>query len=185
MDSGAAVTDEGMQPHANMKELFEMMMHSVTSLAASLASSQCSLQSSDQPVQATVPPPAVTQTDPRARCSLLARLNQLKTEQQDGEVAQLLVQTDDEEEEENYRTASPRLPRARRRSINGLLEEFLKRMEAREAQREWDVEQRDDVTLFLLSLAPAMRRLTAQKQSWVRTKMQQFLHEAEFGAASS
>uniref|UniRef100_A0A3Q1BXT9 MADF domain-containing protein n=1 Tax=Amphiprion ocellaris TaxID=80972 RepID=A0A3Q1BXT9_AMPOC len=42
----------------------------------------------------------------------------------------------------------------------------------------------DDVTLFLLSLAPAMRRLTAEKQSRVRTKMQQFLHEAEFGAAS-
>ncbi|XP_028252693.1 uncharacterized protein LOC114428461 [Parambassis ranga] len=190
MNSGAAVTDEGMQPHANMKELFEMMMHSVTSLAASLASSQSSLLSSDQP-QAAVPP-AVAQPDPRARRSPLARLNQLKTEQQDGEVAQLLVQTDDdddegeeeEEEEENYHTVSPRLPRARRRSIDSLLEEFLKRMEAREAQRERDVEQRDDVTLFLLSLAPAMRRLTAQKQSWVRTKMQQFLHEAEFGATS-
>uniref|UniRef100_A0A3Q3KX90 Uncharacterized LOC113131217 n=1 Tax=Mastacembelus armatus TaxID=205130 RepID=A0A3Q3KX90_9TELE len=42
-----------------------------------------------------------------------------------------------------------------------------------------DLEQRDDVILFLLSLAPAMRRLSAEKQSLVRTKMQQLLHEAD------
>uniref|UniRef100_A0A3B4F3D9 MADF domain-containing protein n=1 Tax=Pundamilia nyererei TaxID=303518 RepID=A0A3B4F3D9_9CICH len=80
------------------------------------------------------------------------------------------------------RPASPRPLRPKRKSVDGLLEEFLTKTEARDAQRERDMEQRDDVTLFLLSLAPAMRRLTAEKQSWVRTKMQQFLHEAEFGA---
>uniref|UniRef100_A0A674MX06 MADF domain-containing protein n=1 Tax=Takifugu rubripes TaxID=31033 RepID=A0A674MX06_TAKRU len=49
---------------------------------------------------------------------------------------------------------------------------------------EQDVEQRDHVTLFLLSLAPAIRRLPAEKQSWVKTKVQQIVHEAEFGPTS-
>uniref|UniRef100_A0A4W6EMK1 MADF domain-containing protein n=1 Tax=Lates calcarifer TaxID=8187 RepID=A0A4W6EMK1_LATCA len=43
-----------------------------------------------------------------------------------------------------------------------------------------NMKELDDVTLFLLSLAPAMRRLSAEKQSLVRTKIQQLLHEAEF-----
>uniref|UniRef100_A0A3Q3RP75 Uncharacterized LOC113131217 n=1 Tax=Mastacembelus armatus TaxID=205130 RepID=A0A3Q3RP75_9TELE len=36
----------------------------------------------------------------------------------------------------------------------------------------------------MMILAPAMRRLSAEKQSLVRTKMQQLLHEAEFGATN-
>uniref|UniRef100_H3CAW6 BESS domain-containing protein n=1 Tax=Tetraodon nigroviridis TaxID=99883 RepID=H3CAW6_TETNG len=43
---------------------------------------------------------------------------------------------------------------------------------------------RDHVTLFLLSLAPAVRRLPAEKQSWLKTKIQQLVHEAEFGPTS-
>uniref|UniRef100_A0A3B5KF27 MADF domain-containing protein n=1 Tax=Takifugu rubripes TaxID=31033 RepID=A0A3B5KF27_TAKRU len=58
----------------------------------------------------------------------------------------------------------------------GLLEDCPKRGDA---QREQDVEQRDHVTLFLLSLAPAIRRLPAEKQSWVKTKVQQIVHEAD------
>ncbi|XP_075871405.1 uncharacterized protein LOC142881182 [Nelusetta ayraudi] len=44
-----------------------------------------------------------------------------------------------------------------------------------------DGEPKDDMTLFLLSLAPALRRLPVQKQSWIKTKIQQLVHEAEFG----
>lgn len=93
-------------------------------------------------------------------------------------VREILDQTDDEED---CGVVSPRPSRAKGRSSDALLEECLRRMEA---QRDHDVDQRDDVLLFLLSLAPAMRRLSAEKQSWVRTKIQQLLHEAEFGATN-
>ncbi|KAM4521911.1 uncharacterized protein PAE49_001836 [Odontesthes bonariensis] len=158
---------------ANMKQLFERMMQSVTSLASTMASSH-----SDQPPppelelpERSLPPPWAT-----------SRMHPLKTEEQDAEVDEILIETDEDEEEEERRPASPRPTRAKRKSADGVLEELLRRMEAREAQRERDAEPRDDVTLFLLSLAPAMRRLTAEKQSWIRTRMQQLLHEAEFGA---
>uniref|UniRef100_A0A3B4T856 Uncharacterized LOC111235384 n=1 Tax=Seriola dumerili TaxID=41447 RepID=A0A3B4T856_SERDU len=95
---------------------------------------------------------------------------------------EFLDQTDDDDVEEF--SESPRLPQAKRKSSDSLLEEYLRRMETRDAQRNLDLDQRDDVTLFLLSLAPAMRRLSAEKQSWIRTKIQQLLHEAEFGAAN-
>ncbi|XP_008296326.1 uncharacterized protein LOC103369399 isoform X2 [Stegastes partitus] len=144
---------------------------------------EAKVEPSDQPM-----PPAqssVLQPDPLTHRSptswTTSRLNQLKTEEQEAEVEELLVQTDDDED---CQPVSPRPTRTKRKSTDILLEEFLRRMEAREAQRDRDVDQRDDVTLFLLSLAPAMRRLTAEKQSWVRTKMQHFLHEAEFGASS-
>ena len=52
------------------------------------------------------------------------------------------------------------------------------RKEARVEQREKEKEK-DDVTLFLLSMAPAIKRL----QSWLKFKMQSLLHEAEFGPA--
>ncbi|KAM8831829.1 uncharacterized protein AB9W97_003237 isoform 2-T2 [Spinachia spinachia] len=163
MESTSGVACVTTTPHDNMRELFEVMMQSVTSLAASLASS------SDRPPRSdlrhlpthSAPPP---------------RLNHLKTEEQEAVVAELQDEEDeDEEEEEEAAAATTRPTRARRRSSDGLLQEYVRRVEAREAQR-------DHVTLFLLSLAPAMRRLPAEKQSWVRTKMQQLLHEAEFGA---
>lgn len=185
LNSGLVVADDddedggGVQTQQqanNMKELFEMMMQSVTSLAATLASAHSSSHASSQPSD---------QTDPRTT----SRLDQLKTEEQEGEAAELLLQTDeDEEEEEEEEVSLPvsqRPTRAKRKSSDSLLEEFLRRMEAREAQRERDdLERRDDVRLFLLSLAPAMRRLTAAKQSWVRTRIQQLLHEAEFGTTT-
>lgn len=167
VNSETAARDDCVQiQHDNMKELFEVMMQSVTSLAASLASSHSSSQPSDQLMN----------------LAPTSRLSHLKTEEQEAEVAELLDQT--EGEEDCSAAVSPRPTRAKRKSSDSLLEEYLRRMEAREAQRERDVDQRDDVTLFLLSLAPAMRRLPAEKQSWVRTKMQQFVHEAEFGATS-
>ncbi|XP_034534471.1 uncharacterized protein LOC117808902 isoform X2 [Notolabrus celidotus] len=161
----------------NMRELFETIMQSVTSLAASLASSQSSSQLADQlmpPSPSALQPDLQTHRGPPPP----SRLSHLKTEEQEVVEAELLDQTDGEEE---FHTASPRPTRAWRRSTDGLLEEYLRRTEAREVQRERDVEKRDDVTLFLLSLAPAMRRLSAEKQSWLRTKIQQFVHEAEFG----
>ncbi|XP_071324037.1 uncharacterized protein [Trachinotus anak] len=189
--SDTAAADDSIQthqvPHANMKELFEMMMQSVTSLASSLASSHSSLQSSDQPTLPGLLQPDLQLLQQRqARCSppppsATSRMNQLKTEEQEVVAREFLDQTDEEEEEFSV---SPRLPRAKRKSSDSLLEEYLRRMETREAQRNLDMDQRDDVTLFLLSLAPAMRRLCAEKQSLIRTKIQQLLHEAEFGATN-
>ncbi|XP_038583294.1 uncharacterized protein LOC119909273 [Micropterus salmoides] len=194
--SEAAATDDGVQmqqvQQVNMRELFEMMMQSVTSLASSLASSHTPSQLSDQLMPPAPSSPAVLRPDlqhlhhlqthhgPPPSCSA-SRPSHLKTEEQEAVVAELSDLTDGEEE---CPAASPRPTRAKRKRSDGLLEEFLRRMEAREAQRDRDVDQRDDVTLFLLSLAPAMRRLPAEKQSWVRTKIQQFVHEAEFGATS-
>lgn len=165
MEGGAEKNDcaqTQQQQHDNMKELFEMMMHSVSSLAASIASSHPSSSSSSSLDQPTLN-------------------HHLKTENQE---AELLVLSDDEGEETDSQCRELRTggvsredhPRVKRRG-EALLEDHLRRTEAREAQK-------DDVTLFLLSLAPALRRLTPQKQSWVRTKIQQFLHEAEFGATS-
>ncbi|KAK5879605.1 hypothetical protein CesoFtcFv8_022706 [Champsocephalus esox] len=165
MEGGAEKNDcaqTQQQQHDNMKELFEMMMHSVSSLAASIASSHPSSSSSSSLEQPTLN-------------------HHLKAENQE---AELLVLSDDEGEETGSQCQELRTggvsredhPRVKRRG-EALLEDHLRRTEAREAQK-------DDVTLFLLSLAPALRRLTPQKQSWVRTKIQQFLHEAEFGATS-
>lgn len=172
--------------HVNMQELFEMMMQSVAALATSLASPHSSSQPSDQPM-----PPAVLQPDlqpfqhRQTHCSpppssATSRLNHLKAEEPDAAVREILDQSDDDEEDCGI--VSPRLIRSRRKNSDTLLEDYLRRVEAREAHRDRDVDHRDDVTLFLLSLAPAMRRLCTEKQSWVRTKIQQLLHEAEFGA---
>ncbi len=192
VSSESAAADDSVQTQpvqqVNVRELFEMMMQSVTSLAASLASSHSSSQSSDVLMPAAQTSPIMLQPDAQqlqthhslqAACSA-PRLSQLKTEEQDIMEAELLDQTDEEEECETQQV-SPRPTRFRRKSTDSMLEEYLRRTEAREAQRERDVDQRDDVTLFLLSLAPAMRRLPAAKQSWLRTKIQQLLHEAEFG----
>ncbi|XP_056284805.1 uncharacterized protein LOC130202936 [Pseudoliparis swirei] len=182
--------DDRAAPPDNMKELFEAMMQSVTSLAASLASSHSSSLASDQPPPPGRPAPqhnfrrlaAPRGPPPPPRAA--SRLSHLKTEQREAEGAELLDDRTDGEEEEGEEeeggaaAASTRPTRAKRKSSETLLVEHLRRLEAREAQRE----QRDEATLFLLSLAPAVRRLPAQKQSWVRTRMQQLLHEAEFGA---
>ncbi|KAG7220519.1 hypothetical protein INR49_018046 [Caranx melampygus] len=170
--TGAAQSQQAQQ--AQMKELLEMMMHSVTTLASSLASSHSSSsQALDQ--SALLQP---EQQHP-------SRLHQLKTEEQEVMMTEFLDQTDDDDDVVEDLTECPRPPRAKRKSSSdGLLEEFLRRMETRDAQRNLDLDQRDDVTFFLLSLAPAMRRLNSEKQSWIRTRIQQLLHEAEFGATS-
>ncbi|XP_040919707.1 uncharacterized protein LOC121199261 [Toxotes jaculatrix] len=187
--SDAAAEDSGLQTqhaqHANMKELFEMMMQSVTTLAASLVSSQSSSQTSELMAPAVLQPDLQSLQHRQAHCSpppsrTTSRLSHLKTEEQETVVREILDQTDNEDE----CSMSPTLIQAKRKSSDSLLEEYLRRMESREAQRNLDVDQRDDVTFFLLSLAPAMRRLSAEKQSMVRTKIQQLLHEAEFGATT-
>ncbi|XP_039981053.1 uncharacterized protein LOC120788883 isoform X2 [Xiphias gladius] len=146
---------------------------------------------SDQPTAPAVLPPDLQPLQHRQAhrspppSSTAFGLNRLKREEREAAARELLDQTDEEEEEEEEEgSVSPRPARAKRKSGDSLLQEYLRRMETREAQRSLDVDQRDDVTLFLLSLAPAMRRLSAEKQSWVRTKIQQLLHEAEFGATN-
>ncbi|KAG7462286.1 MADF DNA bdg domain containing [Solea senegalensis] len=91
----------------------------------------------------------------------------------------------DEEEEAELSVSHHRPNRAKGWSNDGLLEAFLRRTESRERnlERILELDQRDDVTLFLLSLAPAMRRLCPEKQSLLRTRIQQLLHEAQFGPA--
>ncbi|XP_039981052.1 uncharacterized protein LOC120788883 isoform X1 [Xiphias gladius] len=193
--SDTAAQDDSVQTrqvqHVNVRELFEMMMQSVTTLATSLASSHSSSQPSDQPTAPAVLPPDLQPLQHRQAhrspppSSTAFGLNRLKREEREAAARELLDQTDEEEEEEEEEgSVSPRPARAKRKSGDSLLQEYLRRMETREAQRSLDVDQRDDVTLFLLSLAPAMRRLSAEKQSWVRTKIQQLLHEAEFGATN-
>ncbi|KAM9339290.1 uncharacterized protein ABDE67_016955 [Symphorus nematophorus] len=173
-DDSSLQTQQGQQ--VNMRELVEMVMQSVTTLASSLASSNSSSQPSDQLMLPAQSSPTLLQPDQQHRVLPPCRL---KTEEPDVVEVEVSDQTDGEDEE--CHAVSPRSTRARRRSTDGLLEEHLRRMEARDAQRERDMEQRDDVTMFLLSLAPAMRRLPAEKQSWLRTKIQQLVHEAEFG----
>lgn len=146
----SAVSDDsehtrGIQQR-EVRELLELLVHSVTSLAASLSSSH-----------------------PLTAAGMASQPNFLKTEkQEDGEL------TDPPGKE-----ACPRMSRAEWGSTDAVQEELLRRTES------GDVEHKDDVTLFLLSLAPALRRLPVQTQSWVRTKMQQLVHEAEFGPTDS
>nr|XP_019969371.1 PREDICTED: uncharacterized protein LOC109648014 [Paralichthys olivaceus] len=141
---------------------------------------QAKIEPFDQPA-----PPAVLQPDLHRQVHgspSTSRLNHQKPAEQDVEI---LDHSDDDEEEEF--SMSPRPTRARGRSGgygDGLLVEYLRRMESREVPRNLNVDQRDDVTFFLLSLAPALRRLSAEKQSLVRTKFQQLLHEAEFGTTN-
>lgn len=153
----SAPADESMQQHGNMKDLLETVLHSVTSLASAFASSR-----------------STSQLPPSSPHNSLW----LKTEQHE-ETKQVVESDDDDEVEE---AASPAQPSwTKRKGVEALLEEFLRQAEARNVQ---SLEQRDDVTLFLLSLAPAMKRLAPEKQSWLRTKMQQLVHEAEFGSAT-
>ncbi|GLD67604.1 uncharacterized protein AKAME5_001894100, partial [Lates japonicus] len=95
-------------------------------------------------------PPAVPQLDlqhSQALCSpppssTTSRLNHLKSEEQEIVVTEILDHTDEEEEECGV---SSRPTRAKRKSSDSLLEEYLRRMETREMQRNLDVDQRDDV----------------------------------------
>ncbi|XP_030609361.1 uncharacterized protein LOC115797015 [Archocentrus centrarchus] len=89
--------------------------------------------------------------------------------------------SDQAESGEESTSVTPRQSKAKRKNSDEMLEEYLKKKEVREVEREKERAQRDDTTHFLLSLAPAMRRLPPPKQSWIRIKIQELLHEAEFG----
>lgn len=142
----SAISDGSEHTHGiqqrEVRELLELLVHSVTSLAASLSSSH--------------------QLMAAGAASQPSFLKMEKLE--DGELP-----------DPPGKEACPRMSRADWGSTDAVQEEVLRRTEG------GDVEHKDDVTLFLLSLAPALRRLPVQKQSWVRTKMQQLVHEAEFG----
>lgn len=78
-------------------------------------------------------------------------------------------------------TAQSSAAKAPKRRSRDVIEEYLERKEAREQQRAREREERDDIHCFLMSLAPAMRRLSLDKQSWLKIKMQEMVYEAEFG----
>nr|XP_055031761.1 uncharacterized protein si:ch211-207i20.3 [Misgurnus anguillicaudatus] len=61
-----------------------------------------------------------------------------------------------------------------------LLERYLVTKDAKDKEEQ----QHDEVDLFLRSLAPALRRLPASKQSLVKLQIQKILHDAEFGQPS-
>ncbi|KAF4106812.1 uncharacterized protein si:ch211-207i20.3 [Onychostoma macrolepis] len=69
----------------------------------------------------------------------------------------------------------------RRSETLELLERYLATKDARDREKD---EQQDEVDLFLRSLAPALRRLPASKQSLVKLQIQKILHDAEFGQPS-
>lgn len=69
----------------------------------------------------------------------------------------------------------------RRSETLELLERYLASKDARDREKD---EQQDEVDLFLRSLAPALRRLPASKQSLVKFQIQKILHDAEFGQPS-
>ncbi|CAJ1050812.1 uncharacterized protein LOC115797015 [Xyrichtys novacula] len=94
---------------------------------------------------------------------------------------------DPETAQESVAVAPRRRGKAKMKAVEETyLQEYLLRKEARAEQREREREkEKDEVTLFLLSLAPAMRRLPPERQSWLKFKMQGLVHEAEFGPAYS
>ncbi|XP_016336610.1 uncharacterized protein LOC107684767 [Sinocyclocheilus anshuiensis] len=69
----------------------------------------------------------------------------------------------------------------RRSETLELLERYLESKDVRDREKD---EQQDEVDLFLRSLAPALRRLPASKQSLVKLQIQKILHDAEFGQPS-
>ncbi|XP_042623250.1 uncharacterized protein LOC122146970 [Cyprinus carpio] len=69
----------------------------------------------------------------------------------------------------------------RRSETLELLERYLASKDAKDREKD---EQQDDIDLFLRSLAPALRRLPASKQSLVKLQIQKILHDAEFGQPS-
>ncbi|XDV40006.1 hypothetical protein PO909_009170 [Leuciscus waleckii] len=60
-----------------------------------------------------------------------------------------------------------------------------RREKEREAERQqrqaWQDLQNDEVSIFLSSLAPSMRRLTPEKLSYLKIKMQELVHNVSFG----
>ncbi|KAG1960419.1 uncharacterized protein si:ch211-207i20.3 [Pimephales promelas] len=70
----------------------------------------------------------------------------------------------------------------RRSETLELLERYLASKDSRDQEK--DEQQQDEVDLFLRSLAPALRRLPASKQSLVKLQIQKILHDAEFGQPS-
>ncbi|KAL2099509.1 hypothetical protein ACEWY4_003903 [Coilia grayii] len=94
----------------------------------------------------------------------------------------------EEAEVESQDDQSPNPPKRRRQTPAKMsfLENYLQRKEEREQERERErFEEKDHVHQFLSSLAPAMRRLTEENQSYARMKFQQVLHELEFGQRAS
>ncbi|XP_073338474.1 uncharacterized protein [Pagrus major] len=98
--------------------------------------------------------------------------------QQDEEMEETGQESEESEGEAATAASAARAPKRRSRD---LLQEYLERKEEREQQRAKEREERDDIHHFLMNLAPAMRRLSLGKQSWLKMKMQELVFQAEFG----
>lgn len=76
----------------------------------------------------------------------------------------------------------------RKRSVTpDFVEKYLAAKEVRDREREERRKQRmeDDISLFLMSLAPVIRRLPPSKQSSVKMRFHQVLHEVEYGLSDA
>ena len=103
-------------------------------------------------------------------------------EEQEEEAGQAEQGSDQVESEGECSSVVARPAKHKRKSGDSILEEYLRKKEAREEESDRErAQQRDDVTLFLLSLAPTIRRLAPEKQSWVKLKIQELCHQAEYG----
>ena len=105
--------------------------------------------------------------------------------EQDEEQDEAGQQQEEESEGEMTAVAVQSTAKAPKRKSKDFIEQYLERKEARQEQRAREREERDEVYLFLMSLAPTMRRLPLDRQSWLRIRMQEMFHEAEFGASYS
>lgn len=113
-------------------------------------------------------------------CSNLDRPEQGEEQEEPGQ------EQSEESEGEMPATAAPQsTAKAPKRKSRDFVEQYLERKEAREQQRAREREERDDIHLFLMSLAPAIRRLPLDRQSRLKLRMQEMLHEEEFGASFS
>ncbi|ROL42984.1 Transcription factor Adf-1 [Anabarilius grahami] len=79
----------------------------------------------------------------------------------------------------------PSCPPPQKRKSKDFFEDYLTRKEAREEQKVREREEKDETYHFLMSLAPAMRRLPPEKQSWLKIKILEMFHEVEFSLPST
>jgi len=79
----------------------------------------------------------------------------------------------------------PFCPPPQKKRSRDFFEDYLARKEAREDQKVRQREEKDETYHFLMSLAPAMRRLSSERQSWLKIKIQEMIYGVEFSLPST
>lgn len=79
----------------------------------------------------------------------------------------------------------PSCPPPQKIKSKDFFEDYLTRKEAREEQKVREQEEEDETYHFVMSLAPAMRRLPSEQQSWLKIQIQEMVHEVEFSFPST